>query len=94
MATARLDERRKQEMAERYRAGESSTSLAQTYGCSPNTVTRTVRAVLGDEAFEQLKQQRGRPVAQRARQRPRARPIAATRLPFASDARIGSFPAD
>jgi len=63
MATARLDERRKQEMAERYRAGESSTSLAQTYGCSPNTVTRTVRAVLGDEAFEQLKQQRGRPVA-------------------------------
>jgi hypothetical protein len=63
MATARLDERRKQEMAERYRAGESSTSLAQTYGCSPNTVTRTVRAVLGDEAFEELKQQRGRPVA-------------------------------
>lgn len=47
-------------MAERYRAGETSTSLAQAYGCSPNTVTRTVRAVLGDAAFEQLKLQRGR----------------------------------
>jgi hypothetical protein len=64
MATARLDERQKQEMAERYRAGDSSASLAQTYGCSPNTVTRTVRAVLGDAAFEQLKQQRGRPAPQ------------------------------
>ena len=62
MATARLDERRKQEMAERYSAGESSTSLADAYGCSPNTVTRTVRAVLGDAAFERLKQQRGRSV--------------------------------
>lgn len=60
MATARLDERRKQEMAERYSAGESSASLADAYGCSPNTVTRTVRAVLGDAAFEQLKLQRGR----------------------------------
>ncbi|MCF8133061.1 MAG: hypothetical protein K9J72_08065 [Synechococcus sp. Tobar2m-G35] len=60
MATARLDERQKQEMADRYSAGESSAALADVYGCSANTVTRTVRAVIGDVAFEQLKQQRGR----------------------------------
>jgi hypothetical protein len=60
MATARLDERQKQEMADRYSAGESSAALADMYGCSANTVTRTVRAVIGDVAFEQLKQQRGR----------------------------------
>ncbi len=60
MATARLDERQKQEMADRYSAGESSAALADVFGCSANTVTRTVRAVIGDVAFEQLKQQRGR----------------------------------
>lgn len=62
MAAGRLDETQKQELVARYQAGEASTALAEAFGCSPNTVSRTVKAALSPEAYEKLKQQRARGV--------------------------------
>jgi hypothetical protein len=62
MAAGRLDETQKQELVARYQAGEASTALAEAFGCSPNTVSRTVRAALSPEAYEKLKQQRAKGV--------------------------------
>ena len=62
MAAPRLNDAQKQELVSRFQGGAGTQELAAAYGCSPNTVTRTVRAVLGDAAFERLKQQRGRSV--------------------------------
>ena len=57
MAASRLSDSQKQELVERYRQGESSAELAAAYGCSPNTVSRTVKAALDPAEYEQLKQQ-------------------------------------
>ena len=59
MAASRLSDSQKQELVQRYRQGESSTELAAAFGCSPNTVSRTVKAALAPAEYEQLKQ-RGR----------------------------------
>ena len=59
MAPSRLSDRQKQELVERYRAGESSAQLAEAFGCSPNTVSRTVRSALTPEEYEALKKGRG-----------------------------------
>lgn len=62
MAPSRLSDRQKQELVECYRAGESSAQLAEAFGCSPNTVSRTVRSALSPEEYEALKKGRaGRP---------------------------------
>ncbi len=66
MAVGRLDETQKQELVARYQAGESSVALAEAFGCSPNTVSRTVKAALSPEDYEQLKQQRAKGVLQGA----------------------------
>ncbi len=66
MAASRLSDPQKQELVARWRAGESSSALAQTYGCSPNTVTRVVKTALGAELYNQLKLQRGQPEPARA----------------------------
>jgi hypothetical protein len=58
MAAPRLSDSQKIEIVARYRAGEGSTELAEAYGCSANTVSRTVKAVLEPTEYEQLKQQR------------------------------------
>ncbi|MFM1900380.1 MAG: hypothetical protein RLZZ216_956 [Cyanobacteriota bacterium] len=58
MAPSRLSDRQKQELVERYRAGESSAQLAEAFGCSPNTVSRTVRSALTPEEYEALKKGR------------------------------------
>jgi len=76
MAASRLSDSQKQELVHRYRQGESSTELATAFGCSPNTVSRTVKAALEPEEYEQLKQQRGR-VAQGS--------LASTAAPAAQD---------
>ena len=39
-------------------AGESTAALAETFGCSPNTVSRTVKALLPPEAYAALKASR------------------------------------
>ena len=57
MAASRLSDSQKQELVQRYRQGESSAELAAAYGCSPNTVSRTVKAAVDPAEYEQLKQQ-------------------------------------
>ena len=62
MAATRLTDSQKIEIVARYRAGEGSAELAEAYGCSTNTVSRVVKAGLGPAEYEQLKQQRNRPL--------------------------------
>jgi hypothetical protein len=60
MAATRLSDSQKKELVERFRTGESSQALAQSYGCSTATVIRSVRAALSSEEYDRLKQQGGR----------------------------------
>ena len=46
MAPRRLSDSEKQDLVGRYKAGESTSALAEAFGCSPNTVSRTVKALL------------------------------------------------
>ena len=58
MAPRRLSDSEKQDLVGRYKAGESTAALAQSFGCSPNTVSRTVKAMLPPEAHAALKASR------------------------------------
>ena len=58
MAPSRLNDSHKQEIVERYRAGDTSAQIAAAYGCSTNTVSRTVRSLLSPEEYAELKAQR------------------------------------
>ena len=58
MAPSRLNNSHKQEIVERYRAGDTSAQIAAAYGCSTNTVSRTVRSLLSSEEYAELKAQR------------------------------------
>ena len=60
MAPGRLSDSQKQELLTRYRQGESSTVLADAFGCSANTVSRTVRSLLSPEEYSGLKASRAR----------------------------------
>ena len=60
MAPSRLTDSQKRELVERYRSGESTAALAEAFGCSVNTVSRTARALLPPEAYEALKKERAR----------------------------------
>ena len=60
MASSRLTDNQKQELLVRYRAGETSAALAVHYGCSANTVSRTVRTLLSPEEYKELKSARSR----------------------------------
>ena len=60
MAAGRLDDSQKQALVQRYRAGEASVALAEAFGCSANTVSRTVKALIPAAEYEALKQQRAR----------------------------------
>lgn len=57
MAASRLSDSQKQELVVRYRQGETGQALAQAYGCSPNTVSRVLKAALGAEELASLKKQ-------------------------------------
>ena len=81
MAPSRLTDSQKQELLVRYRAGESSAALAAFYGCSPNTVSRTVRALLTPEQYDELKSVRARA----ATTTPVADSVAAPELPEAAN---------
>ncbi|MEB3200630.1 MAG: helix-turn-helix domain-containing protein [Synechococcaceae cyanobacterium] len=62
MAASRLSDGQKAEIVERYRQGAGSVELADTYGCSPNTVSRVLKAGLDPAEYERLKRRRvGRP---------------------------------
>ena len=58
MAPSRLNDSHKQEIVERYRAGDTSAQIAAAHGCSTNTVSRTVRSLLSPEEYAELKAQR------------------------------------
>ena len=58
MASSRLNDSHKQEIVERYRAGDTSAQIAAAYGCSTNTVSRTVRSLLSPAEYAELKAQR------------------------------------
>ena len=60
MPAARLSDSQKAEVLERFRAGEGLQPLADAYGCSPNTVSRVVKAALDPGEYERLKEQRNR----------------------------------
>ncbi|MEB3177225.1 MAG: helix-turn-helix domain-containing protein [Synechococcus sp.] len=60
MAAGRLSDSQKQELVAQYRAGVASSALATAFGCSVNTVSRTVKALLSPEDYDSLKKQRGR----------------------------------
>jgi hypothetical protein len=62
MAAPRLTDSQKEELVARYRQGETAQALAEAYGCSPNTVSRVLKAAIdSDELAAIKKQQRGRP---------------------------------
>ena len=58
MAPARLSDSQKQELVSQFKAGETAAALAEAFGCSPNTVSRTVKALLSPEDYDSLKQKR------------------------------------
>ena len=58
MAARRLSDSEKQDLVGRYKAGESTAALAEAFGCSSNTVSRTVKALLPPEAYAALKASR------------------------------------
>ena len=58
MAARRLSDSEKQDLVGRYKAGESTAALADAIGCSSNTVSRTVKALLPPEAYAALKASR------------------------------------
>ena len=58
MAPRRLSDSEKQDLVGRYKAGESTAALAEAFGCSPNTVTRTVKSMLSADAYAALKASR------------------------------------
>jgi hypothetical protein len=58
MAPAKLTDDQKQELVQRFREGESTQLLADHFGCSTTTVTRMVRAELGEEAYGALRDER------------------------------------
>ena len=58
MAPARLSDSQKQELVSQFKAGETAAALAEAFGCSPNTVSRTVKALLSPQEYESLKQKR------------------------------------
>ena len=58
MAPRRLSDSEKQDLVGRYKAGESTAALAEAFSCSPNTVSRTVKALLPADAYAALKASR------------------------------------
>ena len=58
MAPRRLSDSEKQDLVGRYKTGESTAALAEAFGCSPNTVSRTVKALLPADAYAALKASR------------------------------------
>ena len=69
MPAPRLSESQKEELVARYRQGETAQALAASYGCSPNTVSRVLKAGIDPDELAALKKQ--------SRSRSAAKPIEA-----------------
>ena len=87
MAPARLSDSQKQELVSQFKAGETAAALAEAFGCSPNTVSRTVKALLSPEEYDSLKQKRsGRGAAAAAAKEDEPKPAAAAKTEAAPEA--------
>ncbi|NCV93351.1 MAG: hypothetical protein EBW30_11445, partial [Synechococcaceae bacterium WB7_3xG_012] len=73
MPAPRLSESQKEELVARYRLGETAQALAASYGCSPNTVSRVLKAGIDAEELAELKKQ--------SRSRSSAKPAAVVEAP-------------
>ncbi len=60
MVASRLTEIKKRALVDGYRSGGSTASLAVEFGCSPNTVIRTVKTLLSADEYIALKAARTR----------------------------------
>ncbi len=60
MAASRLSDAQKDEIVAGYRQGATAAALASSFGCSPNTVSRVVKAALSPDDYAALRQQRGK----------------------------------
>ncbi len=60
----RLSEDQKKSLVQSFRSGETAATLARSFDCSPNTVTRIVRAFLSEEEYAALKTTRSRKLFQ------------------------------
>ncbi|WP_415399482.1 hypothetical protein [Synechococcus sp. W4D4] len=69
MPAPRLTESQKEELVARYRQGETAQALAASYGCSPNTVSRVLKAGIDPDELAALKKQ--------SRSRSAAKPVEA-----------------
>jgi hypothetical protein len=78
MAAIRFGDDQKKDLVERYGQGEATQDLAAAFGCSPNTVIRVVKGVLGEELYGEIKRQRG------SRSAPSARAESPTEPPLPS----------
>ena len=58
MILGRLTKIQKEEILEAYKACENTNSIAKKYGCSANTVNRTVKALLSENEYQFLKGKR------------------------------------
>ncbi|MBW3042432.1 helix-turn-helix domain-containing protein [Prochlorococcus marinus] len=60
MISRRLTKIQKAEIVEAYRAGDNTNALAEKYGCTPNTINRTVKTLLSDREYTSLKERRSK----------------------------------
>ena len=56
----RLKDSQKKDLLEGYRSGQSTTALAEEFGCSQNTVIRTVKTLLSSDEYNALKAARSK----------------------------------
>ena len=58
MISRRLTKIQKEEIVEAFRCGVNTKTLAQKYSCSSNTINRTVKKLLSENAYQLLKEER------------------------------------
>ena len=60
MVSRRLTKTQKAEILEAFSAGENTNLLAEKYNCTPNTINRTVKTLLSDIEYKNLKKKRSK----------------------------------
>jgi hypothetical protein len=93
MAAPRLNDSQKEELVARYRDGETAQTLAVLYSCSPNTVSRVLKAALDPEEMAAIKKQARNRTAPAALDPP-LETIAAEALPVESSEPAGELAID
>ena len=92
MPAPRLTDSQKQELVARYRQGETAQALAEAYGCSPNTVSRVLKAALSAEELAEIRKQGRSAKAEPAAVEPSPEPAAEE--PVAADEEAGVLAID